>query len=136
MFLIFVISQIVNWKIIEDVLGLRKCYQCGGETLVPVVKHSVSDSKLSCRVVDNGRRRFQVVGKKHGPNWGSNPGPLAKFQAETLPKASIVPLDHWAISDGLHCENIVRHHTRWVTLSSCFSASRGCEIVTASNGQV
>jgi hypothetical protein len=35
-------------KIIEDVLGLRKCYQCGGETLVPVVKHSVSDSSTGC----------------------------------------------------------------------------------------
>jgi len=44
MFLILVTSQIVNLKMIGDVLGLRKCYQCGGETLVPVVKHSVSDS--------------------------------------------------------------------------------------------
>jgi hypothetical protein len=38
------ISQIVNFKMVEDDLGRRKCYQCGGETLVPVVKHSVSDS--------------------------------------------------------------------------------------------
>jgi hypothetical protein len=44
MFLILIISQIKNLKIVEDVLGLRKCYQCGGETLDPVVKHSVSDS--------------------------------------------------------------------------------------------
>ena len=29
---------------IGEVLVLRKCYQCGGETLGPVVKHSVSDS--------------------------------------------------------------------------------------------
>jgi hypothetical protein len=34
--------QIVNLKTFGDVLGLRKCYQCSGETLDPVVKHSVS----------------------------------------------------------------------------------------------
>ena len=45
MFLILIISQIVNLKTIWDVLGLKKCYQCGGETLDPVVKHSVSDSR-------------------------------------------------------------------------------------------
>jgi hypothetical protein len=44
MFLILITSQIVNLKTIEDVLELRKCYQCGGETLDPVVKHPVSDS--------------------------------------------------------------------------------------------
>ena len=38
-------SQIVNLKEIGDVLVLRECYQCGGETLGPVVKHSVRDSK-------------------------------------------------------------------------------------------
>ena len=27
---------------VGDVLGLRKCYQCGGETLGSVVKHSIS----------------------------------------------------------------------------------------------
>ena len=32
-------SQITSLKKIEDVLGLRECYQCGGETLDPVVKH-------------------------------------------------------------------------------------------------
>jgi hypothetical protein len=44
MFLILITPQIVNLKMIRDVLKLRKCYQCGGETLVPVVKHSVSNS--------------------------------------------------------------------------------------------
>ena len=39
----FISSQIVNLKMIRDVLELRVCYQCGGETLVPVVKHLVSD---------------------------------------------------------------------------------------------
>jgi hypothetical protein len=36
------ISQITNLKMVEDVsnLALRKCYQCGGETLVLEVKHS------------------------------------------------------------------------------------------------
>ena len=28
---------------------LRKCYQCGGETLGPVVKHSVSDSSKTVK---------------------------------------------------------------------------------------
>ena len=37
-------SQITNLKKIRDVVGLRECYQCGGETLNPVVKHQVSDS--------------------------------------------------------------------------------------------
>ena len=46
MFLILITSQIVNLKTIENVLELRKCYQCGGETLDPVVKHSVSDSTV------------------------------------------------------------------------------------------
>ena len=33
-------SQITNLKKIRDVVGLRECYQCGGETLIdPVVKH-------------------------------------------------------------------------------------------------
>jgi hypothetical protein len=36
-FLILIISQIVNLKMVEDVLGLIKCYLCGGKTLVPVV---------------------------------------------------------------------------------------------------
>ena len=44
MFLILIKSQIINLKIVGGVLGLRGHYQCGGETLVPVVKHSVSDS--------------------------------------------------------------------------------------------
>jgi len=44
MFLLFIISQIVNLKMIRDVLVFIKCYQCGGETLGPVVKHSVRDS--------------------------------------------------------------------------------------------
>ena len=42
-----IISQIVNLKMIRDVLVFTKCYQCGGgETLLvgPVVKHSVCDS--------------------------------------------------------------------------------------------
>jgi hypothetical protein len=40
MFLILITPQIVNLKMIRDVLKLRKCYQCGGETLIPVVKHN------------------------------------------------------------------------------------------------
>jgi hypothetical protein len=44
MFLLLMTSQIVNLKMINDVLVLRECYQCGGETLGPVVKHSVRDS--------------------------------------------------------------------------------------------
>jgi hypothetical protein len=44
MFLLLINSQIVNLKMIEEVLGLRECYQCGGETLVPAVKHSVRDT--------------------------------------------------------------------------------------------
>ena len=39
-----IISQIINLKMAGGVLGLRMYYQCGGETLVPVVKHCVSDS--------------------------------------------------------------------------------------------
>jgi hypothetical protein len=34
-----IIFQITNLKAIGEVLGLRECYQCGGETLDPVVKH-------------------------------------------------------------------------------------------------
>ena len=45
MFLIHMSSQIVNLKLIRDDLVLKKCYQCGGETLGPVVKHSVRDSR-------------------------------------------------------------------------------------------
>jgi hypothetical protein len=37
-------SEIANFKMIGDVIELRECYQCGGETLGPVVKHSVRDS--------------------------------------------------------------------------------------------
>ena len=50
MFYILVASQIVNLKMIEDVLVFIKCYQCGGETLGPVVKHSVCDSSGSNRL--------------------------------------------------------------------------------------
>ena len=39
MFLMHIIFQITNLKAIGEVLGLRECYQCGGETLDPVVKH-------------------------------------------------------------------------------------------------
>jgi len=47
-------SQIVNFKMSEDVLGRRGSYQCDGETLVPVVKHSVRDSiKVYLIVVTN-----------------------------------------------------------------------------------
>ena len=45
MFVILITSQIVNLKTIGDVLAFRKCYQCGNETLGPVVKHSVRDSR-------------------------------------------------------------------------------------------
>ena len=38
-------SQIVDLKMIREALVLIKCYQCGGETPGPVVKHSVRDSK-------------------------------------------------------------------------------------------
>jgi hypothetical protein len=44
MFLILMTSQIVNLEMIGNVLVLKKCYQCGGETLGPVVKHSVRDN--------------------------------------------------------------------------------------------
>ena len=37
-------SQIVDLKMIRKALVLIKCYQCGGETLGPVVKHPVRDS--------------------------------------------------------------------------------------------
>ena len=47
MFSIHMKTQIVNLKTIGEVFVLRKSYQCGGETLGPVVKHSVRDSK--CR---------------------------------------------------------------------------------------
>jgi translation initiation factor 2 beta subunit (eIF-2beta)/eIF-5 len=46
MFLLLIISQIVDLKMIRERLWFIKCYQCGGETLVPVVKHSVSDTTL------------------------------------------------------------------------------------------
>ena len=39
-------SQIINLKMVGGVLGLKMYYQCGGETLVPVVKHCVSDSRV------------------------------------------------------------------------------------------
>ena len=45
MFTMTIISQIVDLKMISKALVLIKCYQCGGETLGPVVKHSVRDSK-------------------------------------------------------------------------------------------
>jgi hypothetical protein len=50
MFLIHIISQIVNLKMVEDVFGPRKHYQCDGEThLYPgMVKHSVSDRVVIC----------------------------------------------------------------------------------------
>ena len=41
MSLTLITSHIVNLKTVRDVLGLGKCYQCGGETLVPVVKYPV-----------------------------------------------------------------------------------------------
>ena len=44
MFQILITSQIVNLKRIKGRFGFIKCYQCGGETLVPVVKHPVSHS--------------------------------------------------------------------------------------------
>ena len=51
MFLILIASQIVNFKMIGDVLVLIKCYQCGGKTLGPVVKHSVRDSNVPNRKI-------------------------------------------------------------------------------------
>jgi hypothetical protein len=39
--------QIVNLKMIECVFVHRKRYQCGGETLGTVVKHSVRDSNIA-----------------------------------------------------------------------------------------
>jgi hypothetical protein len=44
MFSIHMTSQIVNLKMIGEFFVLKKCYQCGGETLGTVVKHSVRDS--------------------------------------------------------------------------------------------
>ena len=45
MFTMIINSQIVDLKMIRKALMLIKCYQCGGETLGPVVKHPVRDSK-------------------------------------------------------------------------------------------
>jgi hypothetical protein len=54
MLLILITSQIVNLKMVGVVLGLKKCYQCGGETLVPVVKHSVSDGNMKLSSLRGG----------------------------------------------------------------------------------
>jgi hypothetical protein len=48
---ILITSQIVNFKMIGDVFILIKCYQCGGETLGPVVKHSVRATLVMVVVV-------------------------------------------------------------------------------------
>ena len=51
MFLILITSQIVNLKMIRATFVFIKCYQWGGETLVPVVKHCVSDStRVTCHI--------------------------------------------------------------------------------------
>ena len=42
---------------IGEVLVLRKCYQCGGETLGPMVKHSVRDSTVEGPAIE-ARNRF------------------------------------------------------------------------------
>jgi len=39
--------------VIGDVLELRKCYQCGGETLGLMIKHSVRDSSTNVRLGDD-----------------------------------------------------------------------------------
>ena len=46
MILMLIVSQIINLKITTGVSGLTMSYQRGGETLVPVVKHCVSDSTV------------------------------------------------------------------------------------------
>jgi hypothetical protein len=46
-------SQIVNFKVVEGVLGLKECYQCD-ETLVPVVKHLLHDSKRQNKLINIG----------------------------------------------------------------------------------
>ena len=56
MFTMIINSQIVDLKMIRKALVLIKCYQCGGETLGPVVKHSVRDSTRGVRSTDHGRQ--------------------------------------------------------------------------------
>jgi hypothetical protein len=72
-FLILIASQIVNLKMIGDVLVLIKCYQCGGETLGPVVKHSVRDTvhqlmiHLHCPRAGQGRAKANFADPCPGP---------------------------------------------------------------------
>ena len=70
MFIILIISQIVNFKVDGDVLKLRKCYQCGGggggggggETLVSEVKHLVSDSICNLNISSPQLARILLQG--------------------------------------------------------------------------
>jgi hypothetical protein len=83
-------SQITNLKRIEGFLGLRKCYQCGGETLVPVVKHSVSDSKAWKKKI------------------------LVYSALVTVLRYTPVVLEHHIPSPMANCERIVPFPLRWV----------------------
>ena len=60
-FLMLVNIQIVNLKTIKDVLWFIERYQCGGETLVPVVKHPVRHSitHLKLDFILKNRVRFR-----------------------------------------------------------------------------
>jgi hypothetical protein len=71
MFLILITSQIVNLKVIGEVLVLIKCYQCGGETLGPVVKHSVSDS--SAFLLGQIKPRLPGAARQPSPTHGRSP---------------------------------------------------------------
>ena len=61
-FSILITSQIVNLKTIRDVLVLRQCYQCGGETLGPVVKHSVCDSTVDSVLTHTSPWTSKIMG--------------------------------------------------------------------------
>ena len=63
MFSLLITFQIINLKMIGDVFVLRKCYRCGGETLGPVVKHSVRDNNLGKiqSTIDKIRSRYSYL---------------------------------------------------------------------------
>jgi hypothetical protein len=83
MFSIHITSQIVNLKTIGEVFVLKKCYQCGGETLGTVVKHSVRDS---------------IPWARDGSHLETLPQPcynLKKYQKGSRRVCVSSPIHHW-----------------------------------------
>jgi len=118
MFLILITSQIVNLKMIRATFVFIKCYQCGGETLAPVVKHCVSSDGHGYgdlwQVMGTGQYRMGT-----GANIFSCDLPISVWAGDRcVTESHQHRRDTSMLTTSSHTLNRDKAHLHWVCVSS------------------